>query len=96
MAFIQPDDPTLGLVALVMIGMAEVSSVDFDDLEHFDKGQEIGRFHFGGSTHCLIFGPDVKFNPEAIAVPKDPSHGDLDQNAVPVCKRLGTLSSITR
>ena len=95
-AFIQPDDPTLGLIALVMIGMAEVSSVDFDDLEHFEKGREIGRFHFGGSTHCLVFGPGVKFYPDTIAVPKDPSHAELDQDPVPVCKRLGILSPVAR
>ena len=82
-------------MALVMIGMAEVSSVDFDDLERFEKGQEIGRFHFGGSTHCLIFGPGVKFNPDTIAIPKDPSHIDLNQDPVPVCKILGTLSSVS-
>ena len=23
------------------------------------KGQEIGMFHFGGSTHCLVFRPGV-------------------------------------
>ncbi len=95
-AYIQPDDPTIGLIALVMIGMAEVSSVDFDDLEHFEKGQEIGRFHFGGSTHCLIFGPGVKFHPDTIAVPRDPSHVEPVQDAVPVCKRLGTLSPVAR
>jgi len=95
-AYIQPDDPTLGLIAIVMIGMAEVSSVDFDNLEHFEKGEEIGRFHFGGSTHCLVFGPEVKFKPETMAVPKDPSHVNLDQDPVPVCKRLGTLMPLVR
>ena len=24
------------------------------------KGTEIGMFHFGGSTHCLVFRPQVK------------------------------------
>ena len=37
-AYIQPDDRTLGLIALVMIGMAEVSSVEFDSLESFGEG----------------------------------------------------------
>ena len=27
--------------------------------QHIKKGQEIGMFHFGGSTYCLIFGPHV-------------------------------------
>ena len=25
-----------------------------------DKGDQLGMFHFGGSTHCLIFRPRVK------------------------------------
>ena len=24
-----------------------------------EKGDELGTFHFGGSTHCLIFNKDV-------------------------------------
>ena len=77
-----------------MIGMAEVSSVDFDDLQRFEKGQEIGRFHFGGSTHCLVFGAGVKFSPDIIAVPKDSSHAELDP--VPVCRGLGVFSPVFR
>ena len=43
-AYIQPGDPALGINVLVTIGMAEVSSVELDDLNYFEKGQEIGRF----------------------------------------------------
>ena len=86
-AYIQPNDSTLGLIALVMIGMAEVSSIEFDKLDSFDKGDEIGRFHFGGSTHCLIFQPGVKFTPDSNAVPVP------NQSPVPVCSKLGTLTS---
>ena len=95
-AFIQPDDPTLGLVALVMIGMAEISSIVFDELDCFEKGQEIGRFHYGGSSHCLVFGPGVTFTPDALAVPKDTEQFELDKAIVPVCRRLGTLDSMAR
>ena len=92
-AFIQPDDASLGLIALVMIGMAEVSSIEFDDKPNgFQKGDEIGRFHFGGSTHVLMFGPGVKFTPEPEAVPVDPTHNSLDQPPVKVCSKLGTLT----
>jgi phosphatidylserine decarboxylase len=27
--------------------------------QHVCKGDQIGMFHFGGSTHCLLFRPDV-------------------------------------
>ena len=95
-AFIQPDDPALGLIAIVMIGMVEISSIEFDHLNHFDKGQEIGRFHLGGSTHCLVFGPDVEFVPEPNAIPVDPTHRCLCQPQVPVCSKLGTLKPKAR
>ena len=52
--------------------MAEVSSVDFDDLANFEKTQEICRFYFERSTYCLVLGPRVKFNPDAIAIPSLP------------------------
>lgn len=27
--------------------------------QHVTKGDELGMFHFGGSTHCLLFRPGV-------------------------------------
>ena len=68
-AFIQADNPEIGLMAIVMVGMAEVSSIEFDPLSGFTKGQEIGRFHFGGSTHCLVFRPGVNLKFADAAVP---------------------------
>ena len=59
--FIQADNPDIGLMCMILIGMAEVSSVDITQKTgvHFNKGDQLGMFHFGGSTHCLIFGPWV-------------------------------------
>lgn len=68
-AFIQADNTAIGLMAIIMIGMAEVSSVDFDNVSEFRKGDNIGRFHFGGSTYCLVFGPDVRLNFAAETMP---------------------------
>ena len=44
--------------------MAEVSSCEITVKvgDKVKKGQELGMFHFGGSTHCLIFGPQAKLN----------------------------------
>lgn len=55
------DDPTLGQVACVFVGMAEVSSCInvVRKGDHVKKGDEIGYFQFGGSTYCLIFQKDV-------------------------------------
>jgi phosphatidylserine decarboxylase len=60
---IEADDPVIGLVCVMPVGMTEVSScVIADEIQpgaHVEKGQELGYFQFGGSTHCLIFRPGV-------------------------------------
>lgn len=58
---IQSSQPGLGLVGLIQIGMAEVSSceVTVKPGDVVKKGDQLGMFHFGGSTYCLIVGPDV-------------------------------------
>ena len=62
--FIEADNPAIGLMCFMPVGMAEVSTCDITVYEgqHVEKGQEIGMFHFGGSTHCLIFQPHVKLD----------------------------------
>ena len=68
--FIQADNPKIGLMCFMPIGMAEVSSCDIQVYEgqKVKKGQPIGTFHFGGSTHCLFFrkGVNIEFD-----IPKD-------------------------
>ncbi|WP_250516810.1 phosphatidylserine decarboxylase family protein [Caballeronia sp. INDeC2] len=55
------DDPAIGEVACVFVGMAEVSSCMIDALpgQRVRKGEELGFFQYGGSTYCLIFRPGV-------------------------------------
>ena len=55
------DDKSLGQIACVFVGMAEVSScVSVVKIgHHVKKGDEIGYFQFGGSTYCMIFQKDV-------------------------------------
>ncbi|NVK63405.1 MAG: phosphatidylserine decarboxylase family protein [Flavobacteriales bacterium] len=62
--FIEPDNKDIGLMCVMPVGMAEVSSCEITVKEgdKVEKGQELGMFHFGGSTHCLIFGPQAKLN----------------------------------
>jgi len=54
---IQSDDPTLGSVACIFVGMAEISScvIERGIGECVGKGDELGYFQYGGSTYCLIF-----------------------------------------
>ena len=62
--YIEADNPDIGLMCFIAIGMAEVSTCEITVYagQHVEKGQETGMFHFGGSTHCLIFGPDVEID----------------------------------
>jgi phosphatidylserine decarboxylase len=64
--FIQADNPDIALMCIIMIGMAEVSSIEITMPigQSFKKGEQLGMFHYGGSSHCLIFGPwvNIAFN----------------------------------
>lgn len=57
MLLIEAADPAVGPVALIPIGMADVSSCVFaaDRLPgaHLTQGQEVGHFTFGGSAEAL-------------------------------------------
>ncbi|KZF21238.1 hypothetical protein L228DRAFT_253696 [Xylona heveae TC161] len=59
--YIEAENKDIGLMAIVHIGMAEVSSCEYTVKEGdtLKKGQDIGMFHFGGSTHCVLFRPNV-------------------------------------
>ncbi|KAI0636914.1 Phophatidylserine decarboxylase-domain-containing protein [Trametes polyzona] len=59
--YIQADNPVIGLLAFIAVGMAEVSTCEVTVQEgaKVKKGDQLGMFHFGGSTHCLVFGPQV-------------------------------------
>lgn len=60
--FIKADNPAIGLMCVMPTGMAEVSSCEITVKtgDRVKKGDQLGMFHFGGSTHCLIFRPGVK------------------------------------
>lgn len=59
--FIEADNPKIGLMCVVPVGMAEVSSCEITVKagQRVEKGDPLGMFHFGGSTHCLLFRPGV-------------------------------------
>ena len=59
--YIQADNPDIGLMVFISIGMSEVSTnqITVKTGDRVKKGDEIGMFHFGGSTHCLVFQPGV-------------------------------------
>jgi phosphatidylserine decarboxylase len=86
--FIEADNPDIGLMAVLFVGMAEVSSneITVSVGQHVSKGDQLGMFHFGGSTHCLIFRPQVKLEFDL--------HGQtpgLDSKNIPVRSKIATV-----
>jgi phosphatidylserine decarboxylase len=71
--FIESDNPVIGLMGFVAVGMAEVSSclITVKAGDTVKKGDQLGYFQFGGSTHCLIFQKNVieQFVVDAIPAP---------------------------
>lgn len=75
---IDADNPVIGRMAFVAVGMSEVSSCLISDAvrpgAHIEKGEELGYFQFGGSTHCLVFRPGAigEFALSAVPQANDP------------------------
>ena len=71
---IEADNPVIGLAAFVPVGMFEVSSCVIDQKiqpgYHVAKGEELGYFQFGGSTHCLVFRPGAIADFSLAAIPQ--------------------------
>ena len=63
LVYIQSDDEIIGKVCVIPIGITEISSVRFGDHikkgAKVKKGDELGRFSYGGSTLCLLFQPNT-------------------------------------
>lgn len=91
---IEADDPVVGLVAFVAVGMGEVSSCLIDknitSCYHVAKGEELGYFQFGGSTYCLVFRPGAIAGFTLAAIPQ-PHNPNAPQ--VLVCSKLAIAST---
>ena len=86
--YIQADNPDIGLMCFVSIGMSEVSSneITVKEKDKVKKGDQLGMFHFGGSTHCLIFRPEVKIEFDLRC--QTPG---LDTDNIPVRAKIATV-----
>ena len=62
--FIKADNPKIGLMCFVAVGMGDVSNNEITVRigQHVNKGDELGMLHFGGSTHVLLFRPEVNID----------------------------------
>ena len=64
LVFIECENPYIGLMCFVAVGMGDVSSCEITCYEgqKLKKGDQTGTFHIGGSTHCLLFRKGVKLD----------------------------------
>ena len=94
---IQADDPVIGLMAFVAIGMLEVSSCIVHEHiapgYHIAKGEETGYFQFGGSTYCMVFRPGAIADVTLGALPRP---DNPRPHLVLVRSRLATANPTTR
>jgi phosphatidylserine decarboxylase len=86
--FIQADNPRIGLMCFVAIGMAEVSTCQITVYEgqRVKKGDPLGTFHFGGSTHCLVFRPEAALDFDCHG-----QHVGLNSKPIAVNARIATV-----
>jgi len=61
LVFVECDDPALGIVVVIPIGITEISSITIGVQagDRVGKGDELGYFSYGGSSMCLVFEPGV-------------------------------------
>lgn len=88
LVFIEANNPNIGLMCVLAVGMSEVSSCQITACEgqQVRKGDQIGMFHYGGSTHCLIFRPGVE-----LAFDHHGQVPGLDSRNIPVNSRIATV-----
>jgi phosphatidylserine decarboxylase len=96
--FIEADDANIGLMCLIPVGMGEVSSCQFVDGhgqplkegQVVKKGDQVGYFQYGGSTHCLVFRPGVISQFTMGAIPQ----GEFGENSTLV--KVNSLLAMAR
>ncbi|RXW13291.1 hypothetical protein EST38_g12563 [Candolleomyces aberdarensis] len=74
--FIESSNVNIGLMCFIAVGMVEVSTCQatVEVGQEVKRGDELGMFHFGGSSHCLVFRPgvDIKWDGDVISEPGKP------------------------
>jgi len=60
--FIESNNAQIGLICFIAVGISEVSTCEVTVIENqaISKGDQLGMFHCGGSTYCLVFRPETK------------------------------------
>jgi phosphatidylserine decarboxylase len=77
LVFVESEDPFIGLVCVIPIGITEISSVTIQvkSGDYVKKGDELGYFSYGGSSMALVFQPGAI---DYFTVPNRPSSVNPD------------------
>ncbi len=77
LVFIESDDPFIGMVCVIPIGITEISSVTIqvNPDDRVKKGDLLGYFSYGGSSMALVFQPGAI---DRFTVPNRPSSVNPD------------------
>lgn len=69
--YIRSDNADIGLICFIAVGMVEVSTceVTIKEGQYVKAGSELGMFHYGGSTHVIIFQPHTRLTFAHYVVP---------------------------
>lgn len=76
------ENPTLGKVAILPVGITEISSItiNVEEGDELKKGDELGYFSYGGSTLVLVFEKG-----KVVFTAQEP---DVNDDDIPVCKTV--------
>ena len=87
LVIIEAKNKDIGYLGFLSIGMSEVSSNDVTAAigSEIKRGDPLGMFHFGGSTHCLLFNKDLKVE---FFLGQEPG---LDAHNIQLRKKLATV-----
>ncbi len=90
--YVVVDTEKYGLVALIPMGMAQVSSVNFEDDvkvgSTHKKGDMLGNFLFGGSDFIMLFQESAGFEITAPKTDKTATKSDPDQDTEDIYKHI--------
>ena len=85
LTFIEADDPGIGMVCCMPVGITEISSITLTAGrgDRVRKGDQLGYFSYGGSSVAVLFQPGAieRFTVEVPADPPQPGQGVIEVNA---------------
>ncbi len=89
---ITADNAAIGDMCVIPIGMAECATCDITVSEGnpISKGEQIGMFHFGGSTHLLVFQKNIP-----LLFDYHGQHPNLNATNIPVNSKIATVVTDT-